>query len=59
MKSFHIIILFFYIINYTFCIEEIRIDLREALKDKKALAEGKKDVQTNHKFNLAVPLSEE
>ena len=59
MKSFHIIILFFYIINYTFCIEEIRIDLREALKDKEALAEGKKDVQTNHKFNLAVPLSEE
>ena len=59
MKSFHIIILIFYIINYTFCIEEIRIDLREALKDKKALAEGKKDVQTNHKFNLALPLSEE
>ena len=59
MKSFHIIILFFYIINYTFCIEEIRIDLREALKDKEALAEGKKDVQTNHKFNLAVPFSEE
>ena len=59
MKSFHIIILIFYIINYTFCIEEIRIDLREALKDKEALAEGKKDVQTNHKFNLAVPLSEE
>ena len=59
MKSFHIIILIFYIINYIFCIEEIRIDLREALKDKKALAEGKKDVQTNHKFNLAVPLSEE
>ena len=59
MKSFHIIILIFYIINYTFCIEEIRIDLREALKDKKALAEGKKDVQANHKFNLAVPLSEE
>ena len=59
MKLFHIIILIFYIINYTFCIEEIRIDLREALKDKKALAEGKKDVQTNHKFNLAVPLSEE
>ena len=59
MKSFHLIILIFYIINYTFCIEEIRIDLREALKDKEALAEGKKDVQTNHKFNLAVPLSEE
>ena len=59
MKSFHIIIPIFYIINYSFCIEEIRIDLREALKDKKALAEGKKDVQTNHKFNLAVPLSEE
>ena len=59
MKSFHLILLIFYIINYTFCIEEIRIDLREALKDKKALAEGKKDVQTNHKFNLAVPLSEE
>ena len=59
MKSFHLIILIFYIINYTFCIEEIRIDLREALKDKKALAEGKKDVQTNHKFNLAVPFSEE
>ena len=59
MKLFHLIILIFYIINYTFCIEEIRIDLREALKDKEALAEGKKDVQTNHKFNLAVPLSEE
>ena len=37
----------------------MRIDLRKAMKDKEALAQGKKDVQTNHKFNLAVPLSEE
>ena len=59
MKSYNIIILIFVIINYVFSIEEIRIDLREALKDKEALAQGKKDIQTNHKFNLAVPLSEE
>ena len=59
MKSYNIIILIFVIINYAFSIEEIRIDLREALKDKEALAQGKKDIQTNHKFNLAVPLSEE
>ena len=59
MKTFHITILFFIIINFVFGIEEVRIDLRKAMKDKEALAQGKKDVQTNHKFNLAIPFSEE
>ena len=59
MKTFHITILFFNIIYIVFGIEEVRIDLRKAMKDKEALAQGKKDVQTNHKFNLAIPFSEE
>ena len=37
----------------------MRIDLRESAKDKKIIAQGIKDVQTNHKFNLATPFSEE
>ena len=37
----------------------MRIDLRETAKDKKIIAQGIKDVQTNHKFNLATPFSEE
>ena len=58
MQIFYIIILFSFI-NNIFSIEEIRIDLRESAKDKEALAKTKKDIQLNHKFNLANPLSKE
>ena len=59
MKSIYISILIFNIFNFISALEELRIDLRESAKDKKIIAQGIKDVQTNHKFNLATPFSEE
>ena len=59
MKFFYIIIFIINIINDAITIEEIRIDLRKSAKDKEAIAQGIKDAQNNHKFNLAIPFSEE
>ena len=59
MKSIYVSILIFNIFNFISTLEELRIDLRESAKDKKIIAQGIKDVQTNHKFNLATPFSEE
>ena len=59
MKSIYVSILIFNIFNFISALEELRIDLRESAKDKKIIAQGIKDVQTNHKFNLATPFSEE
>ena len=59
MKIFYIFIPTFYLINSIFAIEELRIDLRKGIKDKSILLQTKKDIQTNHKFNLATPFSEE
>ena len=59
MKSIYVFILIYNIFNFTSALEELRIDLRESAKDKKIIAQGIKDVQTNHKFNLATPFSEE
>ena len=59
MKSIYVSILILNILNFISSLEELRIDLRESAKDKKIIAQGIKDVQTNHKFNLATPFSEE
>ena len=59
MKSIYVSILIFNIFNFISALEELRIDLRESAKDKKIIAQGIKDVQTNHKFNLATPFSKE
>ena len=59
MKIFYFSILIFYSIDSIFGLSELRIDLRESAKDKEALSQTKKDIQTNHKFNLAIPFSEE
>ena len=59
MKSIYVFLLIYNIFNFTSALEELRIDLRESAKDKEAMAQGIKDVQNNHKFNLATPFSEE
>ena len=40
-------------------IEEVRIDYREYAKDPKAMATAIRDTQLNHKFNLALPFTDE
>ena len=40
-------------------VEETRIDMREYAKDKDCMAMGIRDSQLNHKFNLALPYTEE
>ena len=58
MKSI-IVPLFLIIFSTIFSIEEIRIDMREYVKDKELMAMAVRDAQLNHKFNLALPYSEE
>ena len=58
MKS-KIVPLFLIIFSTIFSIEEIRIDRREYVKDKELMAMAVRDAQLNHKFNLALPYSEE
>ena len=60
MEYLYLIILFSLINNiFSDNVKEIRIDLRESAKDKEGLEKTKKDIQLNHKFNLATPYSEE
>ena len=40
-------------------IEEVRIDYREYAKDPNAMATAIRDTQLNHKFNLALPFTDE
>ena len=58
MKSI-LVPLFLIIFSTIFSIEEIRIDMREYVKDKELMAMAVRDAQLNHKFNLALPYSEE
>jgi len=58
MKSI-LVPLFLIIFSTIFSIEEIRIDMREYVKDKELMAMTVRDAQLNHKFNLALPYSEE
>ena len=60
MEYLYLIIIFSLINNiFSDNVKEIRIDLRESAKDKEGLEKTKKDIQLNHKFNLATPYSEE
>ena len=49
------LILIFQIIS----IEEVRIDYRDYAKDPNAMAMAIRDTQLNHKFNLALPFTDE
>ena len=52
-------ILFCIIIFQINCIKELRVDLREYYKDKSKKDEAIRDTQINHKFNLALPYTDE
>ena len=52
-------ILFCVIIFQINCIKELRVDLREYYKDKSKKDEAIRDTQINHKFNLALPYTDE
>ena len=43
----------------TISIEEVRIDYREYAKDPSSMAMAIRDTQLNHKFNMALPFTEE
>ena len=58
MKSL-LIPIFLILISKIISIEEKRIDMREYTKDKESMAMAIRDSQLNHKFNLALPYSEE
>ena len=47
------------LICQTISIEEVRIDYREYAKDPSSMAMAIRDTQLNHKFNLALPFTEE
>ena len=58
MKSI-LIPIFLILISQTISVEEKRIDMREYSKDKECMAMAVRDAQLNHKFNLALPYTEE
>ena len=58
MKSI-LIPIFLILISQTISVEEKRIDMREYSKDKECMAMAIRDSQLNHKFNLALPYTEE
>ena len=47
------------LIYQTISIEEVRIDYREYAKDPNSMAMAVRDTQLNHKFNMALPFTEE
>ena len=47
------------LICQTISIEEVRIDYREYAKDPNSMAMAVRDTQLNHKFNMALPFTEE
>ena len=51
--------LFLILILPIISIEEVRIDMREYNKNKDSMAMAMRDSQLNHKFNLALPYTEE
>ena len=57
MKIIYSILLI--LICQTISIEEVRIDYREYAKDPNAMATAIRDTQLNHKFNLALPFTDE
>ena len=57
MKIIYSILLI--LICQTISIEEVRIDYREYAKDPNSMAMAVRDTQLNHKFNMALPFTEE
>ena len=59
--STYILISLLFISSFTSIntVDEVRIDMREYVKDKKTMESGARDAQLNQKFNLALPLTEE
>ena len=57
MKIIYSILLI--LIRQIISIEEVRIDYREYAKDPNAMATAIRDTQLNHKFNLALPFTDE
>jgi len=51
--------IFLILICQIISIEEVRIDMREYSKDPNSMAMAARDSQLNHKFNLALPFTEE
>ena len=51
--------LFLILICQIIAIEELRIDYREYAKDPNAMATAIRDTQLNHKFNMALPFTDE
>ena len=51
--------IFFILISQTISVEEKRIDMREYSADKQSMVMAVRDAQLNHKFNLALPYTEE
>jgi acetyltransferase-like isoleucine patch superfamily enzyme len=47
------------LICQTISIEEVRIDYREYAKDPSSMAMAIRDTQLNHKFNMALPFTDE
>ena len=58
MKAF-LISIFLIFISQTISIEETRIDMRKYSADKETMATAIRDSQLNHKFNLALPYTDE
>ena len=58
MKTF-LISIFLIFISQTISIEETRIDMRKYSADKETMATAIRDSQLNHKFNLALPYTDE
>ena len=59
MKSLLLTQIFLILFSTIISVEEKRIDMREYVKDKESMAMAIRDSQLNHKFNLALPYSEE
>ena len=59
MKSLLLTQIFLILFSTIILVEEKRIDMREYTKDKESMAMAIRDSQLNHKFNLALPYSEE
>ena len=57
MKIIYSILLI--LICQTISIEEVRIDYREYAKDPNSMAMAIRDTQLNHKFNMALPFTDE
>ena len=59
MKSLLLTQIFLILFSTIILVEEKRIDMREYIKDKATMEASVRDTQLLHKFNLALPLTDE